>query len=265
MGVRALHTAATGMEAQLRNIDVIANNMANINTHGFRKDRVDFADLFYSAETLMGSRGPGGQVRPTGIQVGNGVRVLATQKVFTHGGVEKTGGELDLAIVNDDSLFFRIETAGGQIAYTRNGSFTRNEEGTIVTLDGDPLSGGIAIPQNAKSVTIAKNGTVTAFDDVTPQGNIVGQIQLSKFVNPAGLRPIGDNLFVETESSGAPVEVIPGEEGNGQILQFHLENSNVQAVKELVSLIQAQRAYEINSNVVRSSDQMLQLANNLRG
>lgn len=265
MGVRALHTAATGMAAQLKNIDVIANNMANINTNGFRRDRVNFSDLFYTAETLMGSRGPGGRTRPSGINVGNGVRMVSTQKIFTHGGVEKTGGQLDLAVVNDDNLFFRIETAGGQTGYTRNGNFTQNEEGQIVTMDGDPLSGGIIVPPNTKNITIARNGTVTAQDDASPQGNILGQIQLARFLNPAGLRAIGDNLFVESDASGAPVDIIAAEEGNGQILQHHLENSNVQAVKELVNLIQAQRAYEINSNVVRTADQALQLANNLRG
>ncbi len=265
MGVRALHTAATGMEAQLRNIDVIANNMANINTHGFRKDRVNFADLFYTSEALMGSRGPGGQIRPVGIQIGNGSRVVSTQKVFTHGGVENTGNELDIAIVNDESAFFRIETAAGQIAYTRNGNFTKNEEGQIVTWNGDALAGGITIPPNAKSVTINRDGTVTSFDDATPQGSVLGRITLVRFLNPAGLKAQGDNLLTETDASGPPIDVLPAEEGNAQILQSHLENSNVQAVKELIGLIQAQRAYEINSNVVRTSDQALQLANNLRG
>ena len=265
MGVTALHTAATGMAAQLKYIDVIANNMANINTHGFRRDRVNFADLFYSAETLMGSRGPGDRVRPSAIQVGNGVRMVSTQKIFEHGGVEKTDNELDLAITKDENAFFPIELPGGQTVYTRNGAFTRNEEGTIVTADGDPLAGGIAIPNGTTQVTIARDGTVTAIDPVTPQGVTLGQIQIARFLNPAGLRPLGDNVLAETAASGAPIVVTPGEQGAGQILQFHLENSNVQAVKELVKFIQAQRSYEINSNVVRTSDQALQLANNLRG
>ncbi|MBI4585790.1 MAG: flagellar basal-body rod protein FlgG [Planctomycetes bacterium] len=264
MGVRALHTAATGMEAQLQNIDVIANNMANINTHGFRKDRINFADLFYNAETLIGSVGPGDKVRPSGIQVGNGVRVVSTQKIFTHGGFDRSGGELDLAIANDDNLFFKIQRASGQVAYTRNGNFTKDENGNLVTADGDLLDPAITIPQDAKRITIARNGTVTAFDETTPEGNIVGQITLTRFLNPGGLKPVGDNLFVESPASGAPAEIIPSENGNGHLLQFHLEHSNVQAVKELINLIQAQRSYEINSNVIRASDQALQLANNLR-
>lgn len=264
MGIRALHTAATGMEAQLRNIDVISNNMANINTDGFRKDRINFADLFYDTEVQVGSRGPGDKVRPTGVEIGNGVRVVSTVKTFKQGAFNKTGGELDMAISNDNNLFFRIRRANGQIAFTRNGAFTRDENGNVVTMDGDFLEPNISIPQEAKSITIARNGTVTASDDATPEGNQVGTVTLSRFINPAGLKPIGDNLFIQSAASGVPVDVNPAEQGGGFILHKHLEHSNVEAVKELISLIQAQRSYEINSNVIRASDQALQLANNLR-
>ena len=265
MGVRALNIAASGMEAQLRNIDVIANNMANINTSGFRMDRLNFADLFYDTDSLIGAKGPGGRIRPSGIEMGNGVQMMATQKLFAHGGYTKTDSELDLAISNDPGLFFRIRRPDGTVGYTRNGNFTKDEAGTMVTMDGGVLEPDIIVPAEAKQVTIARDGTVTAFDGTTAEGTIVGNITLARFVNPAGLKPAGDNLFQETAASGAPGEVTPAEQGNGHILQGYTENSNVQAVKELISLIAAQRSYEINSNVIRTSDQDLQLANNLRG
>ena len=265
MGVRALYTAATGMDAQIRQIDVIANNMANINTHGFRRDRTNFADLFYESETMVGSSGPGDTVRPSGIEIGNGVRLVSTQKVFMSGGMDKTGGELDMAILGDDNAFFRIVRPNGQVAFTRNGNFTRDPNGNLVTQEGDSLQPAIVIPPEAKKVTIAPNGQVTTFDDTAGNtGTNQGQITITRFMNAAGLRPIGDNLFEETPASGAPIDVIPDEMGAGRLLQFHLEHSNVQAVQELISLIQAQRSYEINANVVRTSDQALQLANNLR-
>jgi len=264
MGVRALYTAATGMDAQLRKIDVIANNMANINTHGFRKDRINFADLFYQHEALVGSSGPGDTIRPSGIEIGNGVRLVSTQKIYTSGGMDKTGGELDLSIVGDDNAFFRIARANGRVAYTRNGNFTRDQNGNMVTMEGDFLDPNINIPQETKRITIGTNGRVTTFDDTVPEGADQGQITLTRFMNPSGLRPVGDNLFEETAASGVPQEVIANEQGAGYILQFHLEHSNVQAVQELINLIEAQRSYEINANVVRTSDQALQLANNLR-
>ena len=265
MAVRALHTAATGMDAQLRNIDVIANNMANINTHGFRKDRINFADLFYETEARMGAAGPGDTRRPSGVQIGNGVRVVSTQKLFNPGGMDKTGSELDISIVNDDNALFQITRANGQIAYTRNGNFTRSPNGDLVTMLGDLVAGGVTIPPETKRVTIAENGTVTTFDDTNPEGTNAGQIPLVRFQNPSALRAVGDNLFEASGASGAPIEVTPGEQGAAHLLQFHLEHSNVQAVQELIDLIQAQRSYEINANVVRASDQALQLANNLRG
>ena len=264
MGVRALHTAATGMDAQLRSIDVIANNMANINTHGFRRDRINFADLFYQPESIVGATGPGDTIRPSGIEIGNGVRTVSTQKIFGSGGLDKTGSDLDLAIVGDDNAFFRVTRPNGQVAYTRNGNFTRDAQGQLVTMEGDQLQPLINIPPETKRITIASNGVVTTFDDTVPEGNNAGQVTFARFMNPSGLRPMGDNLFEETAASGAPLDVIPNEQGAASLLQFHLEHSNVQAVQELINLIQAQRSYEINANVVRASDQVLQLANNLR-
>jgi flagellar basal-body rod protein FlgG len=252
------------MDAQLRSIDVIANNMANINTHGFRKDRINFADLFYQAEAMVGSSGPGDRPRPSGIQVGTGVRVVSTQKMFQSGGMDRTGGELDVAIVGDDNAMFRIVRANGQVAYTRSGNFTRDFNGNLVTMEGDLLDPAINIPEETKRTTIGTNGRVTTFDDTVPEGADQGQLTIIRFMNPTGLRPVGDNLYEETPASGTPVEVIPNEQGAAYLLQFHLEHSNVQAVQELIDLIQAQRSYEINANVVRTSDQALQLANNLR-
>ena len=264
MGVRALYTAATGMDAQLRTIDVIANNMANINTHGFRRDRINFADLFYQSEATVGAQGTGGTIRPSGIEIGNGVRVVSTQKNFSSGGMDKTGNKLDLAIMGDDSAFFRILRTNGQVAYTRNGNFTQDAEGTILTMEGDALDPPLTLPNDAKSVTISPDGEITVITGADQGGTVLGQITLTRFQNPSGLQPIGDNLFQETAASGAPMDFNPNEQGAGRLLQFHLEHSNVQAVQELISLIEAQRAYEINGNVVRASDQALQLANNLR-
>ena len=264
MGVRALYTAATGMDAQLRSIDVIANNMANINTHGFRRDRINFADLFYQSEAVVGSSGPGDSIRPSGIEIGNGVRTVSTQKIFSSGGLDKTGSELDLAIVGDDNAFFRILRANGQVGYTRNGNFTRDSSGSVVTMEGDQLQPNINIPEDSKSIAIGQDGSVRTYDGITPEGTDQGRLTLVRFMNPSGLRPVGDNLFEETPASGTPLEIQPFEQGAGQIRQNYLEHSNVQAVQELITLIQAQRSYEINSNVVRTTDQVLQLANNLR-
>jgi len=263
MGVRALHTAATGMDAQLRLIDVIANNMANINTHGFRKDRINFADLFYQAEAMVGSNGPGDRARPSGIQIGNGVRMVSTQKMFQSGGMDKTGGELDLSIVGDDNAFFRIARANGQVAYTRNGNFTRDQNGNLVTMEGDLLDPTINVPQEAKRITIGSNGRVTTFDDTVPEGADQGQVTLVRFMNPTGLRPVGDNLFEETAASGTPIEVIPNEQGAAYLLQFHLEHSNVQAVQELIDLITTQRSFEMNSQVIEAGNNILQTITNL--
>lgn len=265
MGVHALYTAATGMDAQMRNIDVIANNVANLNTEGFRKDRVNFADLFYHQQSLVGAAGANGSVRPSGVHVGHGVRVVSTEKTFAPGGIVQTGNPLHVAIQGDGNLFFRIQKADGTIAYTRAGNFVRDNQGNMVTPAGHTLDPVITIPPETQNITIQANGTVEVFDGEDPAGQAVGQITLSRFINPAGLNPIGDNLFVTTPASGEAQDVIAGEAGVPGLLQHALEGSNVNAITELIQLIQGQRAYEINSNVIQTADEALQVANNLRG
>lgn len=266
MGVHALYTAATGMDAQLRNIDVIANNVANLNTEGFRKDRVNFADLFYHQQVLVGAMGANGPIRPSGIHVGHGVRMVSTEKNFTPGGIIQTGNQMHVAIQGDGNLFFQVTRPDGSPAYTRAGNFVRDEQGRMLTPAGHVLEPGIAIPPESVNITISPSGIVTAFDGNEPNGQELGQITLTRFVNPAGLEPIGDNLFLTTVSSGDPQQgIVAGENGVPALLQGAVEGSNVNAITELIQLIQGQRAYEINSNVIRTADEALQIANNLRG
>lgn len=265
MGVHALYTAATGMDAQMRNIDVIANNVANLNTEGYRKDRVNFADLFYHHQSLVGAVGAGDSIQPSGVHIGHGVRLVSTEKTFNPGGIVQTGNPLHVAIQGDGNLFFRIQKQDGSLAYTRAGNFVRDEQGQMVTPSGDLLDPPIAVPAETQNITITSNGIVQAYDGDDPNGAQLGQITLSRFINPAGLRPIGDNLFRETGASGAPQELVAGENGVPGLLQASLEGSNVNAVTELIQLIQGQRAYEINSNVIETADEALQVANNLRG
>ncbi|MFC5079212.1 Flagellar basal-body rod protein FlgG [Vibrio thalassae] len=251
----ALWVSKTGMAAQDTKMTAISNNLANVNTVGFKRDRVVFEDLFYSIQ-----RQPGAQVDqvnqlPTGVQLGSGVRVVGTQKVFTQGSAQNTGQDLDLAVMGQG--FFQIENSDGQIMYTRNGQFHVNSEGLMVNSQGLPLEPQIQIPDNALTLSVGVDGTVTATtaDGPAPQG--LGQITLAKFVNPAGLEAIGGNLFKETEASGQAEELIAGEEGAGSIKQGALEGSNVQVVEEMVDMITTQRAYEMNAKVVSAADDML--------
>lgn len=267
MGIHALYTAATGMDAQLRNIDVIANNVANLNTEGYRRDRVNFADLFYHHQSLVGAVGASGTIQPSGVHVGHGVRVVSTEKTFAPGGIVQTGNPLHVAIQGqgEGNLFFRIQKTDGSLAYTRAGNFVRDGEGRMVTPAGHFLDPQITIPAETQNITITANGIVHVYDGDDPNGQQVGQISVTRFVNPAGLRPLGDNLFAESGASGAPQELLPGENGIPSLLQFAVEGSNVNAITELIQLIQGQRAYEINSNVIQTADEALQVANNLRG
>ncbi|MFH4536912.1 flagellar basal-body rod protein FlgG [Vibrio alginolyticus] len=251
----ALWVSKTGMAAQDTKMTAISNNLANVNTVGFKRDRVVFEDLFYSIQ-----RQPGAQVDqvnelPSGIQLGSGVRVVGTQKVFTQGNTQNTTQELDLAVMGQG--FFQIENSDGQIMYTRNGQFHRNSEGLIVNSQGLPLEPQIQIPDNAVSFSVGVDGTVTTTtaDDPTPQQ--LGQITLAKFINPAGLEAMGGNLFRETEASGPADELIAGADGAGIIKQGALEGSNVQVVEEMVDMITTQRAYEMNAKVVSAADDML--------
>lgn len=264
MGISALYAAATGMDAQLKSIDVIANNVANLNTVGFRKDRVNFADLFYHHQVLAGGNTGAGGANPHGVHMGHGAKLVSVEKLFEAGGIIMTESPTNIAIEGGDNLFFRVVRPSGEAAYTRAGNFTRNELGQFVTPSGDLLDPQITIPGETPIININSAGIVTATDGINPEEQ-VGEITLHRFVNPAGLRPDGDNLFFETPSSGPPQEIAPGTQGGGRLLQGAVEGSNVQAITELIKLIQSQRAYEINSNVIRTSDEALQIANNLRG
>ena len=261
--IRSLFTAATGMIAQQMNIDTISNNLANVNTTGFKRSRVNFQDLLYETIKPAGSETTAGTTIPEGIQVGHGVRPSAVSKVFSPGSAIQTGNPLDLMIEGDG--FFQVELPDGTIAYTRDGAFKINEEGIVMTADGYPLTPTITIPTEAELITVGADGTVSVRvpGDNTPQN--IGTIELARFSNPAGLDArLGRNLFLETQASGAPNVGQPGLDGLGTIAQGFLENSNVQVVEEIIQLIIAQRAYEANSRIVQASDEMLQTANNMR-
>jgi len=251
----ALWVAKTGLAAQDLKMATISNNLANVNTIGFKRDRVAFEDLFYQIERQPGAQQDNQNQLPTGVQVGNGVRVVGTQKVFTTGNFETTGQDLDIAIIGKG--FFQIELPTGDIAYTRNGQFSINSEGLVVNADGLPLIPQIQVPENATSLSIGTDGIVMAqvAGDAMPQQ--IGQIATVNFVNPAGLEAMGGNLFLETAASGQPMEGIPGEDALGSLKQRTLESSNVSVVEEMVSMIATQRAYEMNAKVVSSTDQML--------
>ncbi len=259
--IRALWTAATGMEAQQLNMDVIANNLANINTTGFKKSRADFQDLLYQSTRAAGTTGAGGNEVPTGIQVGLGTRTAAVQKIFTVGDLLHTGNELDLAI--EGPGFFQVQQPGGDLAFTRAGSFKKDGTGRLVTSDGYPVFPEIVIPENATRVAILEDGTVAAFLDGDRAGSQVGTLELAMFSNPAGLHSLGRNLYTETPSSGAPTTGAPGDIGLGTLAQGFLEGSNVNIMEEMVNMIAGQRAYEVNSKAIKTADEMLQMTNNL--
>lgn len=257
----ALYSAASGMKAQQLNIDVISNNLANVNTPGFKRQRAEFQDLLYRTNTAAGVPVSQGTQTPVGEQVGTGVRPVATTKIFTQGDFNQTNNPLDMLIQGDG--FFQVQQSDGTIAYTRDGSFKVDKDGTLVTDEGLPMSPQVTIPQGAQNITISQEGLITA--TVNGQQTQVGQISLVRFMNPAGLSSIGDNLLTQTPASGDPQESLPAVNGTGSILQGFLEQSNVRVVDEMVNLITAQRAYEANSKAIQTSDQMLQLANQLRG
>jgi flagellar basal-body rod protein FlgG len=258
--MRGLWTAATGMTGQQTNLDVIANNLANVNTTGFKKSRAEFQDLLYQTHRYPGTENAEGQQIPVGIQVGMGTRPIAIQKMFSQGDYVQTGNPLDIAIEGEG--FFRI-IRNDEEYYTRDGSFKLDSEGTIVDAEGNPLDPEFVVPQEAVEIAIDSGGNITALDEA---GNelATGRITLVRFVNPGGLYAMGKNLFRETGASGEAVEGNPGEEGFGSIAQGFLENSNVDVVTEMVSMIVAQRAYEINSKAIQTSDEMLSIANNLK-
>ncbi len=259
--IKALSIAASGMEAQQLNMDIIANNLANVNTTGFKKSRADFQDLLYQTIRAAGGTTTTGNEVPIGIQVGLGTRTAAVQKIFTPGDMIQTGNELDLAIEGDG--FFQVLLPDGETVYTRAGALKKDSTGRLVTSDGYPIQPEITIPDNATRIAIYEDGTVEAFLDGSTTGDQLGQIELATFSNPAGLFSLGRNLLQETQSSGPPTLGIPGELGLGTIAQGYLEGSNVSVMEEMVAMIAGQRAYEINSKAIKTADEMLQMTNNL--
>jgi len=257
----ALWTAATGMAAQSINVDVIANNLANVNTTGFKRGKASFQDLMYQQIRSPGSQNSAGNELPNGTQVGLGVRTAGVSRIFEEGSIQNTGNPLDMAIQGRG--FFEIQLPSGDLAYTRAGSFSIDSLGQLVTQDGYPVQPSITIPNDALSVTISADGTVSAVQPGGTTSNL-GQIQLSDFSNPGGLTALGQNLFQESQGSGSPIAGTPGSNGIGTINQGTLEQSNVSAVDEMVNLIAAQRAYEMNSKAIQAADEMLQTANNIR-
>jgi len=255
----SLYSAATGMEAQQLNLNTIANNLANVNTPGFKRSKIEFQDLLYQTPRSSGADSGGGNLVPTGTEVGNGSRVAATSKVFTQGQLTNTGEKLDIAVQGDG--FFEVQRPDGTVGYTRAGSFKLNAQGQVVTIDGLPvLSGFQQIPAGAE-VAVAEDGQVTV---TTSAGSQNFRLTLTRFANPAGLRSLGGNLYEETPASGTPETGAPGEPGFGRTIQGYIEASNVNIVEEMVNLIIAQRAYEINSKSVQSSDEMLQNVANMK-
>ena len=260
--MRALHTAATGMMAQELNVQVISNNIANMRTTGYKRQRAEFQDLLYEHVSRIGTQTSAqGNTLPVGIDLGGGVKTVGTPRLMTQGTLTQTGSNLDIAIRGDG--FFKIQLPDGTFAYTRDGSFQMDAQGRIVNAQGNVVQPSITIPQNATGLTINAQGQVS----VTPVGSttstVLGQLQLTRFVNQAGLLAVGDNNFLETPASGTPQDGLPNTDGAGDLLQGSLEQANVEAVSEISDLIAAQRAYEMNGKVISAADQMLSAVSNL--
>lgn len=258
----ALYSAATGMQAQETSINVISNNLSNVDTIGFKKNRVDFQDLLYQTKSVAGAVNAEGSNLPTGIQIGNGVRVIGTPKIFTDGNYMETGNNTDMAI--NGKGFFEILMPDGSTAYTRNGSFKRDANGQLVNSDGFPLEPAVTIPTDYSNFTIGSDGTVTVTTGNENISQEIGKIELARFINPSGLMNIGKNLMKLTSASGDPQTGTPGENGFGTLSQYSLETSNVTVVDEMVKMISSQRAYEVSSKSIQTADSMLQIANNLK-
>jgi flagellar basal-body rod protein FlgG len=254
--MRSLWTSKTGMEAQQTQLDVISHNLANVATNGYKKSHAVFEDLMYQNLRQTGAASSEQTQLPTGLQVGLGVRTVATSRQFSQGGLQQTTNSLDVAVKGNG--FFQIQMPDGTTGYTRDGAFQLNATGQLVTNNGQLVQPGVTIPPNAQSITIAQDGKVTVAMPGQAAPQSVGQLTLASFVNPAGLEPRGQNLFTETAASGTPVAAAPGSDGMGALSQGFLETSNVNVVEELVSMIQTQRAYEINSKAITTADQMLQ-------
>lgn len=260
--IRGLYTAATGMSAQQHQIDVTANNIANVNTIGFKRDRAEFQDLMYESLNYTAGSTSESTRNPTGVDVGLGVRVSGIQKSFSSGDLKDTGNTLDIAIEGDG--FFKVTLPDGETAYTRNGAFKLDAEGAIVNGNGYTIDPEIVVPSNLTNLTIATDGTITATDPTTGNEEELGQLTLADFINPAGLTPLGESLYQASSASGDVLEGIPGDDQFGSLRQGYVELSNVALVTEMVDLITAQRAYEANSKSITTTDDMLAIVNQLK-
>ena len=260
--IKSLNTAATGMVAQQSNMDVIANNIANVNTAGFKKSRAEFEDLVYHTLKEPGQASGLNSVTPTGVQTGLGVRTAAVQKDFSTGQVIITKNPLDIQI--EGAGFFQLRTPDGDIAYTRDGSFKKDPNGRLADKNGNILIPEITIPQNSTAIEISPAGEISAMSSGSGAPQIIGQIEVANFINPAGLKNVGKNLFVPSPASGQATGARPGTNGTGYLSQGEIESSNVNIVDEMVNMITAQRAYETNSKVIQTSDQMMQTAVNIK-
>lgn len=261
--LRALHSAATGMDAQQTYIDVTSNNLANVNTTGYKKVRANFQDLIYQVQQTPGTSTNAVNEMPSGIQIGLGVRTASTQKEFTTGTFKPTGNELDVSI-QGDGFFQLVEPNSGLIHYTRDGAFHSDENGQLVSAEGYLLDPNITVPAEAVSVNVGKDGTVTAQLSAQADPIQIGQIQTVNFVNPGGLIAVGGNRFMQSGSSGPPLAGIPGQNGFGSLQGGFLETSNVKVVEEMINLISAQRAFEFNSKAVQAADGMLRTLSQMR-
>jgi flagellar basal-body rod protein FlgG len=259
----ALHVARTGLDAQQERMQVIANNISNVNTTGFKRDRANFQTLSYQYVTQPGATSSGDNQYTQGLALGGGVQITGTSRSDTQGTAEQTGNAYDLMV--QGAGFFQVQQPDGTIAYTRDGSFTLSQEGQITTADGRALLPNIQVPEGATNVTVGADGTVTATVAGSSQPTQLGKLQLASFVNPTGLQAIGNNLLTETQASGAPQLGDPGTDGRGTLVQGSLEASNVDVTQELVDMIETQRAYEVNSKMIKATDEMLQFANQNMG
>jgi len=259
--IRSLWTGTTGMHSQQLNIDVISNNLANVSTTGFKKSRADFQDLLYQTMKVPGSQSSADTESPTGILIGLGVKPAAVSKVFSQGDLIQTMNELDIAIEGEG--FLQVDMPNGNTGYTRSGALKRDSNGRLTTSDGYPILPAITIPDGSRQISISEGGIVSAIIGADTNSTQIGTLELATFTNNSGLAAIGKNLFAETASSGTPQTGTPGENGYGTLLQTYLEGSNVNIVEELASMITTQRAYEINSKTIQTSDEMMQTTNNL--
>jgi flagellar basal-body rod protein FlgG len=253
--MRSLWISKTGMEAQQTQLDTISNNLANVSTNGYKRSHAVFEDLMYQNLRQAGAQSTEQTTLPTGLQVGLGTRAVATARLFTQGNLQQSSGPLDVAVLGNG--FFEVQMPDGSTGFTRDGAFQLNAQGQLVTNNGYAVNPGITVPANAQSVTIGSDGTVSATIPGQAAPQVVGQLQIASFVNPAGLEPRGQNIFAETAASGTPGTGTPGQGGLGQLRQGFVETSNVNVVEELVAMIQTQRAYELNSKAIQTADQML--------